>query len=171
MTKAGRGSYATYVVHPVVLVAVMLAFRLVPLGPEVKFVLVAVVTSSVCFYSRSTPSPGCPWSGACFRAPLRFKRARVGGNTRLELPHDPNSASIATTMSRPPSRGTRPFHPDPSTAILASYGFHRLSGADVVAESRDWLHACRSSPRQVAPRTRYSSAPTPPSRTEPMVRR
>lgn len=49
MTKAGRGSYATYVVHPVVLVAVMLAFRLVPLGPEVKFVLVAVVAVPVCF--------------------------------------------------------------------------------------------------------------------------
>lgn len=49
MTRAGRGSYATYVVHPVVLVAVMLAFRVVPLGPEVKFVLVAAVAVPACF--------------------------------------------------------------------------------------------------------------------------
>lgn len=49
MAKAGRGSYATYVVHPVVLVSVMLAFRVVPLGPELKFLLVAVVAVPVCF--------------------------------------------------------------------------------------------------------------------------
>ena len=49
MAKAGRGSYATYVLHPVVLVSVMLAFRVVPLGPELKFLLVAVVAVPVCF--------------------------------------------------------------------------------------------------------------------------
>ena len=49
MAKAGRGSYATYVLHPVVLVLVMLAFRVVPLGPELKFPLVAVVAVPVCF--------------------------------------------------------------------------------------------------------------------------
>jgi fucose 4-O-acetylase-like acetyltransferase len=49
MTKAGRGSYATYLLHPVVLVSVMLAFRAVPLGAELKFVVVSVVAVPVCF--------------------------------------------------------------------------------------------------------------------------
>jgi glucans biosynthesis protein C len=49
MAKAGRGSYATYLLHPVVLVSVMLAFRPVPLGAELKFVLVSVIAVPVCF--------------------------------------------------------------------------------------------------------------------------
>ncbi len=49
LTKAGRGSYATYVLHPVVLVLVMLAFRVVPIGPELKFVVVSLVAVPVCF--------------------------------------------------------------------------------------------------------------------------
>lgn len=47
--RAGRGSYATYLLHPVVLVSVMLAFREVPLASELKFVVVAVVAVPVCF--------------------------------------------------------------------------------------------------------------------------
>jgi glucan biosynthesis protein C len=49
MAKAGRGSYATYLLHPVVLVSVMLAFRVVPLGAGLKFVVVSVVAVPVCF--------------------------------------------------------------------------------------------------------------------------
>lgn len=49
MAKAGRGSYATYLLHPVVLVSVMLAFRVVPLAAELKFVAVSVVAVPVCF--------------------------------------------------------------------------------------------------------------------------
>lgn len=49
MAKAGRGSYATYLLHPVVLVSVMLACRVVPLGAELKFVIVSVVAVPVCF--------------------------------------------------------------------------------------------------------------------------
>jgi peptidoglycan/LPS O-acetylase OafA/YrhL len=49
MAKAGRGSYATYLLHPVVLVSVMLAFRAVPLGPQLKFVIVSLVALPVCF--------------------------------------------------------------------------------------------------------------------------
>ena len=49
MARAGRGSYATYVLHPVVLVSVMLAFRVVPLGPELKFLVVSAVAVPVCF--------------------------------------------------------------------------------------------------------------------------
>jgi len=49
MAKAGRGSYATYLLHPVVLVSVMLAFREVPLGAELKFLIVSVVAVPVCF--------------------------------------------------------------------------------------------------------------------------
>lgn len=49
MSKAGRGSYATYLLHPVVLVSMMLAFRVVPLGAELKFVIVSVMAVPVCF--------------------------------------------------------------------------------------------------------------------------
>ena len=49
MARAGRGSYATYVLHPLVLVSVMLAFRVVPLGPELKFLVVAGVAVPACF--------------------------------------------------------------------------------------------------------------------------
>ncbi|MFE6507343.1 acyltransferase family protein [Nocardioides sp. NPDC057767] len=49
MAKAGRGSYATYLLHPVVLVSVMLAFRVVPLGAQLKFVIVSIVAVPVCF--------------------------------------------------------------------------------------------------------------------------
>lgn len=49
LAKAGRGSYATYLLHPVLLVSVMLAFRAVPVAAELKFVLVSVVAVPVCF--------------------------------------------------------------------------------------------------------------------------
>ena len=49
MARAGRGSYATYVLHPLVLVGVMLAFRVVPLAAAWKFPLVAAVAVPVCF--------------------------------------------------------------------------------------------------------------------------
>ena len=40
--RAGRGSYAAYVLHPPVLVALSLLVRPLPVAPEAKFVLVAV---------------------------------------------------------------------------------------------------------------------------------
>jgi glucan biosynthesis protein C len=40
--RAGRGSYAAYVLHPPVLVALSLLARPLPVVPEAKFVLVAV---------------------------------------------------------------------------------------------------------------------------------
>lgn len=49
MAMAGRGSYATYLLHPVVLVSVMLAFRGLPWAAEVKFVVVSVVAVPACF--------------------------------------------------------------------------------------------------------------------------
>ncbi|MDO9498087.1 MAG: acyltransferase family protein, partial [Nocardioides sp.] len=49
MEKAGRGSYATYVSHPLVLVSVMVAFRPLPLGAELKFVMVTAVAVPLCF--------------------------------------------------------------------------------------------------------------------------
>ena len=39
--RAGRGAYAAYLLHPLVLVLVSLAARPLPLAPEVKFLLVA----------------------------------------------------------------------------------------------------------------------------------
>jgi Acyltransferase family len=47
--KAARGSYATYVIHPLVLTAIMVL--LIPLGlaPAVKFILVAAIGVAACF--------------------------------------------------------------------------------------------------------------------------
>jgi surface polysaccharide O-acyltransferase-like enzyme len=47
--KAARASYATYVIHPLVLTAVMVAFAAAPLAPEAKFVLVAPAAVAACF--------------------------------------------------------------------------------------------------------------------------
>ena len=47
--KAARASYATYVIHPLVLTAVMVAFALVALAPGIKFVLVAAAGVAACF--------------------------------------------------------------------------------------------------------------------------
>ncbi len=47
--KAGRASYATYLIHPLVLTAVMVAFAWVGLAPEIKFVLVAAAGVAACF--------------------------------------------------------------------------------------------------------------------------
>lgn len=47
--KAARGSYATYLVHPVVLTAVMVLLAPVGLAPEVKFVLVSASGVAACY--------------------------------------------------------------------------------------------------------------------------
>jgi peptidoglycan/LPS O-acetylase OafA/YrhL len=39
--KAGRASYATYVLHPLVLIGLSVAMRDAPWAPEVKFIVVA----------------------------------------------------------------------------------------------------------------------------------
>jgi hypothetical protein len=49
LDKAGRGSYATYFVHPLILTTIMLLFAPVPLTPEIKFVLVAAAAVPACF--------------------------------------------------------------------------------------------------------------------------
>jgi fucose 4-O-acetylase-like acetyltransferase len=46
---AGRASYATYVLHPLVLTAIMVVFASLALVPELKFLVVAVVAIPVCF--------------------------------------------------------------------------------------------------------------------------
>jgi glucan biosynthesis protein C len=47
--KAARASYATYVMHPLVLTAIMAAIVTVPLAPEIKFLLVAPAGVAACF--------------------------------------------------------------------------------------------------------------------------
>ncbi len=47
--KAARGSYATYLIHPLVLTTIMVLFAPVALAPEIKFVLVAVAGVAVCY--------------------------------------------------------------------------------------------------------------------------
>lgn len=49
LEKAGRASYATYLLHPLVLTGVMVGLGWVPLGPELKFFLVAVIAVPACF--------------------------------------------------------------------------------------------------------------------------
>jgi len=46
---AGRASYATYVLHSLVLTAIMVLFAPLALAPELKFLVVAVVAVPVCF--------------------------------------------------------------------------------------------------------------------------
>lgn len=47
--RAGRASYATYVLHPLVLTVIMVLFASLALAPELKFLVVAVVAVPVCF--------------------------------------------------------------------------------------------------------------------------
>ena len=47
--KAARASYATYVIHPLVLTAIIVMFASVALAPEIKFVLVAAAAVAACF--------------------------------------------------------------------------------------------------------------------------
>lgn len=47
--KAARASYASYVIHPLVLTAIMVALASVALAPEIKFVLVAAAGLAACF--------------------------------------------------------------------------------------------------------------------------
>lgn len=47
--KAARGSYATYLIHPLVLTTIMVLLAPVALAPEIKFVLVAVAGVAACY--------------------------------------------------------------------------------------------------------------------------
>jgi len=47
--RAGRASYATYFLHPLVLTAIMVLFASLALTPELTFLVVAVVAVPVCF--------------------------------------------------------------------------------------------------------------------------
>ena len=60
--RAGRASYATYVLHPLVLTAIMVLFASLALAPELKFLVVAVVAVPVCFLAgyAATRVPGIP---------------------------------------------------------------------------------------------------------------
>jgi len=59
-SRAGRASYATYVLHPLVLTAIMVLFASLALAPELKFLVVAVVAVPVCFLAgyATTRVPG-----------------------------------------------------------------------------------------------------------------
>jgi glucans biosynthesis protein C len=58
--RAARASYATYVLHPLVLTAIMVAFASLALAPELTFLIVAVVAVPVCFLAgyAATRVPG-----------------------------------------------------------------------------------------------------------------
>jgi fucose 4-O-acetylase-like acetyltransferase len=49
LARAGRASYATYFLHPVLLTAIMVLFASLALAPELKFLVVAVVAVPACF--------------------------------------------------------------------------------------------------------------------------
>jgi glucans biosynthesis protein C len=58
--QAGRASYATYVLHPLVLTAIMVLFASAALAPVLSFLVVAVVAVPVCFLAgcAATRVPG-----------------------------------------------------------------------------------------------------------------
>jgi len=58
--RAGRASYATYFLHPLVLTAIMVLFASLALAPELKFLAVAVVAVPVCYLAgyAATRVPG-----------------------------------------------------------------------------------------------------------------
>jgi len=58
--RARRASYATYVLHPLVLTAIMVLFAALPLAPELAFLAVAVVAVPVCYLAgyAATRVPG-----------------------------------------------------------------------------------------------------------------
>jgi hypothetical protein len=47
--RTGRASYATYVLHPLVLTAIMVVFASLALAPELTFMAVAIVAVPACF--------------------------------------------------------------------------------------------------------------------------
>ena len=49
LAKAGRASYATYFIHPLVITLVMMSLAWVPLVPELKFLLVAPLAVVACY--------------------------------------------------------------------------------------------------------------------------
>ena len=49
LRRAGRASYAAYVLHPLVLTAVMVALAPLPVAPEAKFVVVGLDGVPSCF--------------------------------------------------------------------------------------------------------------------------
>ncbi len=49
VAKAGRASYATYFIHPLVITLVMMSLAWVPLVPELKFLLVAPLAVVACY--------------------------------------------------------------------------------------------------------------------------
>jgi len=58
--RAGQASYATSILHPLVLTAIMVLFAPVALAPELMFLVVAVVAVPVCFLTgyAATRVPG-----------------------------------------------------------------------------------------------------------------
>jgi fucose 4-O-acetylase-like acetyltransferase len=58
--RAGRASYATYFLHPLVLTAIMVLFAPLALAPELTFLAVAVVAVPACFLAgyAATRVPG-----------------------------------------------------------------------------------------------------------------
>jgi glucans biosynthesis protein C len=58
--RAGRASYATYVLHPLLLTAIMVLFASLALAPELTFLAVAVVAVPACYLAgyAATRVPG-----------------------------------------------------------------------------------------------------------------
>jgi hypothetical protein len=49
VAKAGRASYATYFIHPLVITLVMMSLAWLPLVPELKFLVVAPLAVVACY--------------------------------------------------------------------------------------------------------------------------
>jgi uncharacterized membrane protein len=84
LARAGRASYATYVLHPLALTAIMVLFASLALAPELKFLVVAVAAVPSASW-RVTRRHGCLVSPRyCYRERAGLTSARAGG-----FPPDP----------------------------------------------------------------------------------
>jgi hypothetical protein len=54
--KAARASYATYLIHPLILTTTMVLFAPVALAPEIKFLLVAIAGVAACYLAGYAPT-------------------------------------------------------------------------------------------------------------------
>jgi len=93
--RAGRASYATYVLHPLALTAIMVLFASLALAPERKFLAVAVVAVPVCFLAG-------------------YAATRVSGLSKVLLPPS-QGASMTTSVSLPVS--PQPIRGAPALAV------------------------------------------------------
>jgi hypothetical protein len=99
--RAGKASYATYFLHPLVLTAIMVLFGTLPAAPELKLLIVAVLAVPVCFLAGDAATRLLGISGRA--AWLRPKKYRLVV-TRLFLRSEADVAHPGPLRAGRPAR-------------------------------------------------------------------